>query len=141
MKRRLATLLSAALVGGAFLGIAVPATVQANHTGEFNIRSARLSFQGSVVVTGTLTCQAPGFYEVEVFLTQEDQGFREGANVDSGWCSTTGNTEWQVTVMPPAVAGFYPGEATAQVTGFSCEEMPALHCEDDAQTQTVLIRG
>ena len=141
MKRRLTTLACTAILGGALVAVAGPATAQANHTGEFNVRSARLSFLGSVVVTGTLTCQAPGYYDVEVMLTQEDQGLVEGANVNSGLCSDTGNTEWQVTVLPNGLTTFYPGEATAQVIGLSCEETPELHCESDAETQTVIIKG
>lgn len=141
MKRRLVPFVCAAVLGGAFVAISAPATAQANHTGEFNVRSARLSFLGSVVVTGKLTCQAPGISEVTVVLTQEDQGPVSGENTTSGSCSTTGNTEWQVTVLPPGVLAFYPGEATAKVSGFSCEEEPVLHCETDSQTQTVLIRG
>jgi hypothetical protein len=123
----------------ATLAVIVAPAAQA-HSGEFHLKSARLSVLGAVVVTGTLTCQAPGFYNVEVFLTQTDQGLREGSGTDSGQCSSSGNTQWTQTIV--GTGPFYPGQADAHLIGESCQQEGAtLHCVPDEQIRSVTVQG
>jgi hypothetical protein len=128
------TLLFALVVLGV---VAASGVALATHTTEVNTQKATLSTGGSVIISGTITCQQGGSYSVYTILRQNSGGneFNTGSSYTNGTCSTSGPTTWSTTVF--GAGPFHQGRATVQTSGYSCD---LTHCGSDQETKQMRIR-
>jgi hypothetical protein len=113
-------------------------TAAAQEPGDVTIDTVTLGPGGSVIVTGTIECEAGGFYSGNVTVRQRGSGntFNTASGFFNGQCEGTGPTTFTTEPMF-ADSPFHGGRATVSVFGEVCD--PNFACNRDELTQEVRL--